>query len=185
MIRIASVATLVLLALLVAAFGGWAALMLSVSGPGGDITRTALAALAGAATLAVIATLIMGRGRLPALGVWTLVVTTAPLEGDLVRLEEKSVADFLAGLSKDIPWHLTAFHPDYKMADARPTPPDYLVHTEWDSPELAKLGFAKVLVNHRIRKIHDDGVMAHLIKGPYIKFFRPMMEEPGWRDHLR
>ena len=31
MIRIASVATLVLLALLVAAFGSWAALMLSVS----------------------------------------------------------------------------------------------------------------------------------------------------------
>ena len=77
MIRIASVATLVLLALLVAAFGGWAALMLSVSGPGGDITRTALAALAGAATLAVIATLILGRGRLPALGVWSLVLAAA------------------------------------------------------------------------------------------------------------
>jgi len=29
-------------------------------------------------------------------------------------------------------------------------------------------GFAEVLVNHRIRKIHDDGVMAHLIRGPYI-----------------
>ena len=77
MIRIASGATLVLLALLVAAFGGWAALMLSVSGPGGDITRTALAALAGAATLAVIATLILGRWRLPALGVWSLVLAGA------------------------------------------------------------------------------------------------------------
>jgi hypothetical protein len=77
MIRIASVATLVLLALLVAAFGSWAALMLSVSGPGGDITRTALAALAGAATLAVIATLILGRGRRPALGVWSLVLAGA------------------------------------------------------------------------------------------------------------
>ena len=77
MIRIASVATMVLLALLVAAVGGWAALMLSVSGPGGDITRTALAALAGAATLAVIATLILGRGRLPALGVWSLVLAAA------------------------------------------------------------------------------------------------------------
>ena len=28
---------------------------------------------------------------------WTLVVTTAPLTGDLVRLEEKTIADFLAG----------------------------------------------------------------------------------------
>lgn len=30
-------------------------------------------------------------------GTWTLVVTTAPLTGDLVRLEEKTVPDFLAG----------------------------------------------------------------------------------------
>ena len=30
-------------------------------------------------------------------GRWTLVVTTAPLTGDLVRLEEKSITDFLAG----------------------------------------------------------------------------------------
>ena len=77
MIRIASVAALVLLAILVGAVGGWAALMLSVSGPGGDITRTALAALAGAATLAVLAPLILGRGRLPALGVWSLVLAAA------------------------------------------------------------------------------------------------------------
>jgi hypothetical protein len=50
--------------------------------------------------------------------------------------------------------------------------------------ELAQLGFAKVLVNTGIRKIHDDGVMAHLIRGPYIMFFQPMMEEPGWRSKL-
>jgi len=49
---------------------------------------------------------------------------------------------------------------------------------------MAQLGFAKVLVNHTIRKIHDDGVMAHLIRGPYIMFFQPMMEEPGWRTFL-
>ena len=30
-------------------------------------------------------------------GKWSLVVTTMPLTGDLVRLEEKSVTDFLAG----------------------------------------------------------------------------------------
>ena len=72
--------------------------------------------------------------------------------------------------------------PLFKTPDAMPTPPEYLIHTEWDTPEMAQLGFAKVLVNHKIRKIHDDGVMAHLIRGPYIMFFRPMMEEPGWRD---
>jgi len=74
--------------------------------------------------------------------------------------------------------------PLFKTPDAAPTPPEYLIHSEWDATELAQLGFAKVLVNHRIRKIHDDGVMAHLIRGPYIMFFQPMMEEPGWRSML-
>jgi len=74
--------------------------------------------------------------------------------------------------------------PLFKTPEAMPSPPEYLIHSEWDSPELAQLGFAKVLVNTRIRKIHDDGVMTHLIRGPYIMFFQPTMEEPGWRSML-
>lgn len=74
--------------------------------------------------------------------------------------------------------------PLFDTLEARPSPPEYLIHSEWDSPELAQLGFAKVLVNHEIRKIHDRGVMAHLIRGPYIMFFQPTMEEPGWRSFL-
>jgi pyruvate formate lyase activating enzyme len=31
------------------------------------------------------------------------------------------MAGFVAGLSRDIPWHLTAFHPDHLMKDAAPT----------------------------------------------------------------
>lgn len=45
--------------------------------------------------------------------------------------------------------------------EAVPSPPEYLIHSEWDAPELAQLGFGKVLMNHRLRKVHDDGVMAH------------------------
>jgi sulfur oxygenase/reductase len=74
--------------------------------------------------------------------------------------------------------------PLFATPQAMPSPPEYLIHSEWDAPEIAQLGFGKVLVNHRIRKIHDDGVMAHLIRGPYIMFFQPMMEEPGWRNML-
>lgn len=74
--------------------------------------------------------------------------------------------------------------PAFETPDAAPNPPEYLIHSEWETPEMAQLGFAKVLVNHEIRKIHDQGVMAHLIKGPYIMFFQPMMEEPGWRKYL-
>lgn len=72
----------------------------------------------------------------------------------------------------------------FKTLDAMPSPPEHLIHSEWDATEMAQLGFAKFLVNHNIRKIHDDGVMAHLIRGPYIMFFQPMMEEPGGRSFL-
>jgi len=74
--------------------------------------------------------------------------------------------------------------PAFKTLDAAPKPSEYLIHSEWESPEMAQLGFAKVLVNYDIRKIHDEGVMKHLVKGPYIMFFQPMMEEPGWRKYL-
>lgn len=37
------------------------------------------------------------------------------------------IADFIAGVSPEIPWHATAFHPDYKMADSYRTPPETLI----------------------------------------------------------
>jgi len=74
--------------------------------------------------------------------------------------------------------------PLFATPDAKPSPAEYLIHSEWESAELAQLGLAKVLVNHNIRKAHDKGVMAHLIRGPYIMFFQPMMEETGWRGML-
>lgn len=36
--------------------------------------------------------------------------------------ELTSIAKFLAAVSRDIPWHVTAFHPDYKMTDPCRTP---------------------------------------------------------------
>jgi hypothetical protein len=77
MVRLASLAGLMVLALLIAATGGWAALMLSVSGPGGDSARTALAGVAGMVTLVVIASLILNRWRLAAVSLWLLVLAGA------------------------------------------------------------------------------------------------------------
>jgi len=51
--------------------------MLSVSGPGGDSARTALAGVAGMVTLVVIATLILNRWRLAAVSLWLLVLAGA------------------------------------------------------------------------------------------------------------
>ena len=41
--------------------------------------------------------------------------------------ELKQIAEFIAGVSCDIPWHVTAFHPDYKMTDPGRTPAETLL----------------------------------------------------------
>jgi pyruvate formate lyase activating enzyme len=37
------------------------------------------------------------------------------------------MAEFIAGIDKNIPWHVTQFHPDYKMADKPVTPVETLI----------------------------------------------------------
>jgi pyruvate formate lyase activating enzyme len=41
--------------------------------------------------------------------------------------EIKAAADFIAGVSPDIPWHVTAFHQDYKMTGPDNTSIDTLI----------------------------------------------------------
>jgi pyruvate formate lyase activating enzyme len=41
--------------------------------------------------------------------------------------EVKAAADFIAGVSPDIPWHVTAFHQDYKMTSADNTSVETLI----------------------------------------------------------
>jgi pyruvate formate lyase activating enzyme len=41
--------------------------------------------------------------------------------------ELTNIAKFLYSVDKDIPWHVTAFHPDYKMLDTPPTPLETLI----------------------------------------------------------
>ncbi len=41
--------------------------------------------------------------------------------------ELREAARYLVSISPDIPWHLTAFFPDYQMADRGPTPAETLV----------------------------------------------------------
>ncbi len=64
------------------------------------------------------------------------------------------------------------------------TPAQYFVHMEWEAAELAHQGLGKVLVNYEARKIHNDGVLAHINRGPYYMLFASMMEEGTWRDRL-
>ena len=56
--------------------------------------------------------------------VWFEVTTLLiPGENDSEAEIEKASDWFAANLGPDVPWHFTAFHPDYKMLDKAPTPP--------------------------------------------------------------
>jgi pyruvate formate lyase activating enzyme len=62
-----------------------------------------------------------------ALGFWLEVVTLiVPGINDSAE-ELRDIAAFLASVSPSIPWHVTAFHPDYKMLGRPPTTADSLL----------------------------------------------------------
>jgi pyruvate formate lyase activating enzyme len=56
------------------------------------------------------------------LGLWVEVVTLVIPGYNDSPAELWDAARFLASVSPDIPWHVTAFHPDYKMTDRPATP---------------------------------------------------------------
>lgn len=62
-----------------------------------------------------------------ALGFWVEVVTLVVPGFNDSTDELMDAARFLSGISPDIPWHVTAFHPDYRMTDAPATPPETLI----------------------------------------------------------
>jgi pyruvate formate lyase activating enzyme len=56
------------------------------------------------------------------LGIWVEVVTLVVPGFNDDPEELWDAARFLASISQDIPWHVTAYHPDYKMLDNHATP---------------------------------------------------------------
>jgi pyruvate formate lyase activating enzyme len=60
--------------------------------------------------------------RIHAMGLWLEVVTLVVPGFNDSDEELSRMAEFLAGISPDIPWHVTAFHPDYKMTAPPATP---------------------------------------------------------------
>ena len=51
-------------------------------------------------------------------GLWLEVVTLVVPGFNDSEAELRQIARFLASVSRDIPWHVTAFHKDYKMTDS-------------------------------------------------------------------
>jgi pyruvate formate lyase activating enzyme len=60
-------------------------------------------------------------------GIWLEVVTLIVPGFNDNASELRELARFLASVSLDIPWHVTAFHPDYKMTDPPATPARTLI----------------------------------------------------------
>lgn len=65
--------------------------------------------------------------RLVEMGFWVEIVTLLIPGFNDSDQELKDAAEFLARISPDIPWHVTAFHKDYKMQDPDDTPASTLI----------------------------------------------------------
>jgi pyruvate formate lyase activating enzyme len=68
--------------------------------------------------------------RIHSMGLWLEIVTLLIPGFNDSPDELRRLTEFLAGISPDIPWHVTAFHGDYKMQNdvARDTTVDDLLH---------------------------------------------------------
>jgi pyruvate formate lyase activating enzyme len=58
---------------------------------------------------------------------WTEVVTLLIPGFNDSDEEIREMAEFIASVSPDIPWHVTAFHKDYRMTDPDDTPSSTLI----------------------------------------------------------
>ncbi len=78
--------------------------------------------------------------RLKELGFWVEIVTLIVPAFNDSDDELRRLAGFIAGVSTDIPWHVTAFHPDYKMTGPSRTPTSTLIRA-YDIGRAAGLRF--------------------------------------------
>jgi pyruvate formate lyase activating enzyme len=61
------------------------------------------------------------------MGLWLEIVTLVVPGFNDSQEELKSMPRFIAGISPNIPWHVTAFHQDYKMVSIQDTATDCLL----------------------------------------------------------
>lgn len=86
------------------------------------------------------------------MGIWLELVTLfIPGYNDSDK-EMADIAEFIAGVSKDIPWHATAFHPDYKMTGRERTPPETLLRVRSHGK---KAGLSFVYAGNLPGKVND------------------------------
>nr|BAL58521.1 hypothetical protein HGMM_OP2C071 [Candidatus Acetothermum autotrophicum] len=76
---------------------------------------------------AVLSKILEGIAMVHELGFWLEIVTLVIPGFNDSDEELRQIAKFLVSISPDIPWHVTAFHKDYKMTDPDNTPAETLM----------------------------------------------------------
>ena len=66
------------------------------------------------------------------MGIWLEIVTLLIPGFNDSEDELRGLTEFIAGVSPEIPWHVTAFHKDYKMDDPADTQPERLIARRGD-----------------------------------------------------
>ena len=99
------------------------------------------------------------------LGVW-VEVTTLVIPGINDKEEElRNIAHFLKNIGADVPWHVTRFHPAYKLQDRSPTPSATLRRArEIGMEEKLRYVYAGNLVDTESENTHCYSCHALLIK---------------------
>ena len=99
------------------------------------------------------------------LGVW-VEVTTLIIPGINDKEEElRNIAHFLKNIGADVPWHVTRFHPAYKLQDRSPTPSATLRRArEIGMEEKLRYVYAGNLVDTESENTHCYSCHALLIK---------------------
>jgi len=60
-------------------------------------------------------------------GIWVEVTTLVIPEVNDSEEELEDIAEYIASIDNDIPWHVSRFHPDYNFIDASPTAEDKVI----------------------------------------------------------
>lgn len=64
------------------------------------------------------------------IGIWVEITTLIVPGVNDSKDEFKNIAGFIASVDKDIPWHISRFHPDYKLTNSEATPLETLKKAE-------------------------------------------------------
>jgi pyruvate formate lyase activating enzyme len=109
------------------------------------------------------------------MGVWLEIVTLLIPGFNDSNDELQRAAEFLASVSRDIPWHLTAFHKDYKMTDPDDTQPEDLLRAR----EIGmRAGLRYVYAGNLPGKVGNcEDTFCHVCETPLIKRYSYLIQE--------